>query len=43
MKYERSREDDGFNKQTDFIEATPEFFSCPVMLNTCNQIRKIPS
>lgn len=33
MKYVRKREDDGFNKQSDFYEVTPEFFSCPVMLN----------
>lgn len=28
----KKREDDGFNKQADFLEVTPEFFSCSVML-----------
>lgn len=38
MKYVKKREDDDFDKQTDFHEAISEFFSCPVMLNHGNQI-----
>lgn len=40
MEYVKKREDDDFNKQTEFQEATSEFFSSPVMLNGCNQIRQ---
>ncbi len=33
MKYVEKREYNDFNKQTDFHEVTPEFFSRSVMLN----------